>query len=189
MRFEELSQKSMKYKQPLYINILPPNEFKPDLVKAGWITSAYLMAFYSLGYRYILNSEFNFIRKFIISSFNPKQGETLILPEREDFHIYTDATIYYPDPKARICIPLNSSSIARLEICFLQYEISLPIFLDFEYFNELSASSVKQISTQNLPTLTAGENLCFYINIPCTKTIVHTCIFDNLLGRPIIESS
>jgi len=50
------------------IYIGPPHELKSELSMAGWITSAYLFAFYTLGYRYILHPALDNVREYIWQS-------------------------------------------------------------------------------------------------------------------------
>lgn len=187
-RFLELSKRSIETQQQLNITVLPPHEYRSNLVGLGWITSAYLMAFYTLGYRYILHPDFDFIRRYILSSFDPAQDETLELQSSEDFHIYTDDTGNFPDPEVRISIPISGNGNVHLEVCFLRYEISLPILLEPNMFYGFRSYCLKQVPGQPLPPVNEGDLPCLYSYIHCTKTVEHTCIFDYLLGRPLPDS-
>jgi hypothetical protein len=183
IQFEKLVKKSTETQQQLRITIHPPHEYKSNLVRAGWVTDAYLMAFYTFGYRYILNKDLDFIRAYITSSFNPDYESTLALPAREDFHIYTGDNIDYPDPAIRISIPLTSNVSVRLEVCFLKYEVCLPLPLEPDYFKAWLSVVIKHLPQQQLPPAKEGEFPCLYVYTRCSKTTEHTCIFDYLLGK------
>jgi hypothetical protein len=180
-RFVELAKRSMKTQQQVGITIHPLTGYKQNLVEAGWITSAYLMAFYSLGYWYILNEKFNFIREYIISSFDSKNDNPPKLQPTEDFHIYTNETVNFPDPQIRISFPYNSNENIRLEVCFLKYEISLPIILESNLSKRFLDICLKRIPNKPFKPLKEGDSPCLYVYIHCTKTIEHACPFDNLL--------
>lgn len=184
-RFLDITNRSMETQQRFSVIVNQPKEFKPNLVSAGWITSAYLMAFYTFGYRYILHTEFNFIREYIQSSFDPDLEKTLVLPATEDFHIYTSDEVNFPDPAIRISIPVNSDQKVRLEVCFLKYEVSLPLLLDSNIFKGLWSIISEQLRGQQLPPVKEGESACVYLFIHCSKTVVHDCIYDYLLGKPL----
>ena len=183
-RFEDLVKRSLETQQQFTVTILPPNEYKQNLVGYGWITSAYLMAFYTLGYRYILHRDFDFIRDYILSSFDSKQKETPTLQGSEDFHIITEGKINFPDPEVRISIPMIGDGKVGLEVCFLRYEISLPILLHPNLFYGFKSYCLRQVSGQSLPPASDGDVPYIYSYIHCTKTVEHTCFFDYLLGKP-----
>ena len=59
----------IKQQKPISYVVHPLHDLKPSLARVGWITSAYLFAFYSLGYRYILHPGLDSVRAYIIKSF------------------------------------------------------------------------------------------------------------------------
>lgn len=182
-RFEELSKRCIDTQQKLNITILPPTQFKSDLVRVGWITSAYLMAFYTLGYRYILHRDLDFVRDYIISSFNPSNIDAIPFSAREDFHIYTDNLVDHPNPQVRLSVPLKNNEPVRLEICYMKYEISLPIPLEPKIFQTWLTSCLKTLSRNELNAAMENNSPCIYVYIHCTKTVEHTCVYDYLLGK------
>lgn len=188
-RFEYLIKRSLESQQQFCLHILPPREYKPNLVSAGWITCAYLMAFYTLGYRYILNEELNFIRRYIFSSFEPDQDKNMELQPSEDFHIYTDKTVDFPNPEVRITIPLKGNGKVHLEVCFLQYVVSLPILMEPNFYWGFRSYCLEHAPMQSFPPVNESESPCLYSYIHCTKTKEHTCVFDYLLGKPFSKSS
>jgi len=52
--------------------IEPTSLINADVTKAGWITSAFLLAFYTFGYRYIANDYMDPVRKYIWGFFEWK---------------------------------------------------------------------------------------------------------------------
>ena len=46
---------SIVYQETFTILVHPHPELKAGLARVGWLTSAYLLAFYAFGYRYILH--------------------------------------------------------------------------------------------------------------------------------------
>lgn len=185
IRFEESIRNSIETQQIYRVKINPPKEYKSNLVYAGWITSAYLMAFYTLGYRYILNREFDFLREFITSSFKHNSQETLAFPIRDDFYLSQIEANEFPDPLIRLKIPINRDEHVSINICFLSYEISLPILLDQKVFSVYWSMVKRQLQNQELPPIKEGEYPCIYDYLHCTKTIEHICIYDFLLGKPL----
>ncbi len=83
MRFHEIIERSER----VSILIHPHKNLDSDKVPAGWITSAYLMAFYALGYRYILDSSLNIVREYINASVKRSDSEKMRLPGEENFTI------------------------------------------------------------------------------------------------------
>lgn len=184
-RFIELAKRSIESQQQFHVVINQPQQFKANLASAGWITSAYLMSFYTLGYRYILHQNFNFIREYIMSSFIPEKENSLALPEREDFHIETDESFDFSDPAIRINIPIGRSENIRLDVCFLKYIVCLPILLAPNIFEGYWSIMKKQLHGQHIPPAKEGDSPCVYDYVHCTKTIEHTCLYDYLLGKPV----
>lgn len=64
--------------------IYPHHELRAGLPHAGWLTSAYLLAFYTLGYRYILNKSLDPVREYILSSLQCTSEEVLQFPQSDE---------------------------------------------------------------------------------------------------------
>ncbi len=88
-RFQEIVERGKE----VSILIHPYTDVDSEKVPVGWITSAYLMAFYALGYRYILHPSLNPVREYITSSINPDITEQPVLPQQENFILKTSCII------------------------------------------------------------------------------------------------
>jgi hypothetical protein len=116
-------------REPLSISVYPPHELKPELPPVGWTTSAYLMAFYCFGYRYILHSMLDPIRDYILNSFENNPTE-LRLPTPDVFAIGRYEDKCFPDPMIFLAIPLDGTTSIHLQIIFLEYMVKLPFHFD-----------------------------------------------------------
>jgi hypothetical protein len=65
--------------------IEPPHELKSELSPVGWISSAYLLAFYTFGYRYILDASLDIVRDYILKSFDDNASANLKIPKLDNF--------------------------------------------------------------------------------------------------------
>jgi hypothetical protein len=65
--------------------VFPNHEIKETVAQVGWLTSAYLLSFYALGYRYILHNSLEPIQKCILDSFeNPSDVK---IPDNENIGV------------------------------------------------------------------------------------------------------
>lgn len=163
------------------LTIHPPEDFIPGIVHGGWITSAYLMAFYALGYRYIMQSGMQTVRNFIIDSFNNKSKE-LPLPSFDNFKIENFVNKYFPHPLISLVFPLRDKAKVYLFVAFLDKAVTLP----FRYNKNIPQWVFKQVYDKNpkrFDQLMENQSP-LELRILCTKTAVHECIFDLLMGKP-----
>ena len=121
-RFREVYEKH----EQVTVIVNPYPELKSKFVPAGWITSVYLMAFYYLGYRYILHSSLDPVRDYILKSFEPDAEKNMVLPNDVDFSIRENESEYFPDPVLFFVCPLENNQKVYLQVNFLKYEIRLP---------------------------------------------------------------
>ncbi|NLG99398.1 MAG: hypothetical protein GX491_18750 [Chloroflexi bacterium] len=162
--------------------VYPHHELNSRLALAGWITSAYLFSFYSLGYRYIFQNEADIVRRFILSSFDDNLLKELQLPDSVTVGISETKNFYRNDPQIGLTIPIDGQYPVFLEVQFLDYQIRLPITFIPEVFEYLIYSTPGIIET-----LQNAENNKhdLFSPISCTKTVLHDCIWDYILGKPI----
>ena len=59
----------LKKDENFSVSVHPYHRLNPSVARAGWVTAAYLLAFYTLGYRYVLQDRLNPIREYIARSF------------------------------------------------------------------------------------------------------------------------
>jgi len=178
-RFEAICKEN-----PFSMIVYPFHEIKEHLAEAGWITSAYLLAFYSFGYRYILNSDMDRVRDYILSSFSATPDRP---PKLDDFGIQECGAHFYQEPQIGVVIPLDGKTGVHLEISLFDYHIRLP----FNHFVPPILSTLiqqnEEISKEMPKLLREGAKL--FIPIECTKMDGHECLWDYILGKPLPADS
>jgi hypothetical protein len=168
-------------KERLGLAIHPPKGFRPEKVPGGWITAAYLMAYYALGYRYILNPLLQPVRKYILRSFEKSPTE-MVVPDEETFGLSEFLDKYYEDPLLAFVYPFDDVKEVYLQVCYLKYAIRLPISYAPTVMNVVMTYAYAQAGPWIEELRRTGEPLVF--EVPCTKTAVHSCWFDYLMGKP-----
>jgi hypothetical protein len=153
------------------------------LAKVGWITSAYLLAFYSLGYRYILHPGLDFVREYIIKSFESENENMYQELESDEFKVKQYNNLYFIDPELRLIIPLDGKEYIRLEINFLDYQISLPFHHVPYLLNHLINFFIPNFNDQ-LPILKKTGNFIYFIIDSSMKTSIDS-IYQYLMGKNI----
>lgn len=181
IRFKEI----IESKLPVSITINPNQELRPGIVPAGWITSAYLMAFYGLGYRYILHESLNPVRQYIKQSLDQLSSKSLSLPKDENFTIREYKDKFFPEPELLFIYPLENGKRVYLQINFLKYEIRLPFRFVKKVFDGQISETISK-SGIKFPVPLPGDIL--YFPILCTKMKNHECWYDFLLGKTLPES-
>jgi hypothetical protein len=163
----------------------PCKEIKPELALVGWITSAYLFAFYSLGYRYILHPSLDIVRSYILESFDTKAGANLAVPKAENFGLIECKQHYFENPKIGLVVPMNEETLIHLEVSFLNYHIKLP----FHFVPHiLQALILDRADVANQLSGLKGSEIRLYSPILCNKSGEHKCVWDYVLGKPIPAS-
>lgn len=159
----------------------PHDGLKTELPRAGWITSAYLLAFYTFGYRYIFNSFLNPLREYILASIDKKMQEKLQFPASDVISWQECKEHFYKNPEIGLVIPTDGKLPVHLEISFLDYHIGLPFHGSPHVLHVLISSK------PNIDQLlkSAQKGAYFYIPIGCNKSDIHECLWDYILGKPI----
>lgn len=160
------------------IIVHPFREMKVNLAEVGWITSAYLLAFYTFGYRYILNKDLDRVRDYIKKSFEDEPGEC---PKEGDFGLKECATHNYQEPEIGLMIPLDRETDVHLQISLFDYHIRLP----FHHYVPAILSTLIQQNNEisgRLPELIGGDTR-LYVPVMCNKMDGHECIWDYVLGK------
>ncbi len=180
-RFRSLVDAGEKF--PLMIH--PYRRVKHELARSGWITSAYLLAFFSLGYRYVFQEAINPVRDYIFQSLY-RDADILVFPESDDVLVVDNSENPFGDPDIGVVIPGREDEKIHLQISFLRYQIRLP----FQFVPAVLGSLVHS----RMPNFRAklaefGEQNAFiYIPIACTKIAIHDCLWDYVMGKPIPRS-
>jgi len=169
------------------VNIVvhPYKDLKPELVGSGWVTAAYLMAFFRLGYRYILTKKLNIVRTYIVQSFDRNSVKKQVNPDEKYFTIKEHNSEYFTDPELLFIIPYEKDKLVYLQINCCEYEIRLPFWYDRSVLDWFIRSRIPNwdIELQNM--LNTGKYL--YLRIDCAKISPHECLYDFIMGKPIQE--
>lgn len=162
--------------------VYPPHELRSRIARVGWITSAYLFAFYTLGYRYILMPGMQVVRDYILNSFDDDASDNLEVPKLENFGISECKVHYNEDPAIGLVIPMNREESDYLQVSFLDYHIRLPVYY-VAYVIEAMIQSSSEIMKEIQENV--GTERYLYIPIACNKSDGHECKWDYILGKPI----
>lgn len=162
--------------------IHPHHELRPNLPQVGWLTSAYLLAFYTLGYRYILHESLDPVRQHILSSFSSATVRSLRFPTSDEIALWECVDCFHQDPEIGVSIPLDGESPVCLEISFLDCHLNLPFRFVPQVLEQL-VFSVPEIQSQLPELVKSGGSL--YSPVACTKSDIHDCKWDYVLGKPV----
>jgi hypothetical protein len=181
-RFEGLLGKTEPLSISIDANPIKETEPRPELAPVGWITSAYLFAFYTFGYRYILHPMLDPIREYILSSFDKEQSKNLKM-SYPSFGLQEDKNKFTEAPTIEIIISLEPE-VAYLQIHLFTYQIKLP----FHYVPiALSAFVHLQMPDINerLPELKKSGDLIYFEIVNHSKVHCAECPLDYVLGKPV----
>ncbi|MCZ7670443.1 MAG: hypothetical protein M5U34_26425 [Chloroflexi bacterium] len=138
MKNREKSFNSFPDTDPVTITIYPPrgkpgnpfgNPTNTLLTQAGFLTSAYLLAFFEYGYRYIMQTSLDPVREYILQSFEKKVDERLNFDNSKNlcFQICSDPSHYCVDPEIYLVIPADENVPFYQETRFLDFHVRLPV--------------------------------------------------------------
>ncbi len=181
-RFEAL----VGQQRPFSVVVHPYHELKPDLTRVGWITSAYLLAFFALGYRYIFHKSITPVREYILRSFDEQIDEQSEQPTSGAFGIREYYSQVFPHPEIVLAVPVDGKTFVHLEVNFLRYQISLPLHFVPSVLSQIYGA-MPDFDERLSEVMKAGEY--FYSPIVCSKQDGHECLYDFLMGKPIPASS
>jgi len=182
-RFEELFSKQRRAK--IIIHDLPA--LRPQTVAPGLITSAYLYAFWALGYRYILHKILDPVREHITTSFTKKDMMDWALPVEDNFQAGEFGSARYETPHLYFALPAVAGQYLYSQIRFLRYQVRLPFHCNELMLGSLAARARAEHRVE-LEQLQARSE-AFYLRIPCTKTQVHDCWWDYFMGKPLLRAT
>jgi hypothetical protein len=180
-RFLELINRGEK----VSIIVHPPRNLSPELTRAGWITSAYLLAFYCLGYRYILHPALNPVRDYILQSFDPVAEKTFENPSSGGFCIREYEEQFFTDPEFVLIIPIDDTTFVHLQVNFLRYQVRLPFHFMPQVLTELILSRMPNFR-ERLPEL-KKTGAALFVPILCTKANAHECLYNYLMGKSTLS--
>jgi hypothetical protein len=181
-RFMELVGKKEPISIAVDAKLLGERKPKPELAPVGWITSAYLFAFYTFGYRYILHPSLNLVRAYISSSFDETNHMDLkTTPSVFDLREYKDK--YFSSPEIELIVPLENTESVYLQINILRYQINLRFHYVPSVLSSLIYSRMPDFQ-QQLPELQKQGSILFF-QIKQVKIGGVDSLWDYLLGKPI----
>lgn len=171
--------------KPFSMIMHPYHKLKPKLGRVGLITSAYLLAFYTFGYRYILQENLNAVRECILTSFEVASEDELKFPDSDIVSVKVDDTNYRSDPEIGVVIPTDGETAAYLQISFFDWLIKLPFEVATIVFQAMIELNLPQVEQQRELSEREGEYRVLYVPISCNKMERHDCVWDYILGKPI----
>ena len=163
----------------------PPKGFDSNLARVGWLTSAYLLAFYTFGYRYIFHKSLDAIREYILASFDEEAMKKLPFPNSDVISVRACDEHYYNDPRIELDIPVDGNLPIHIEVSFLGYRVALPFPVVPEILSEVIRT--KSPDFEERRSELTGQDASFRVPVSCTKLDSHTCVWDYIMGKPIPE--
>ncbi len=98
------------------------------LAQVGWLTSAYLYAFYTFGYRYVLQTMLDPVREYIRLSFSGNTDDRLSFESQTDVSVRSCKEHNYQEPRIEYISQTQGSIIpSHFEISLLHYHTRLPV--------------------------------------------------------------
>jgi len=168
------------------ILVHPHPELREDIARVGWLTAAYMLAFYTFGYRYILHRQLDPVRDCIVRSFGNVAQKNMKIPKSDDLRLQECKECYYEDPEIAMIVPLNGKVPVHLEVSFLDYHIKLPLHAAPLVLQALIDLNLDRAELLPSP---AGSEPFLKVAVACTKRDRHDCRWDYVLGKPIPELS
>lgn len=107
------------------ILIMPQFDIKLALV--GWLTSAYLFAFYTFGYRYIFHKNLDKVREIILNSLKDNVVHEFDSTAKSNLSSYSCSQHFYESPTILYITPIQGLDQRHfIEISFLDHHVRLP---------------------------------------------------------------
>lgn len=164
------------------LNVHQPEDGKAPLAKAGWIQAAYLMAFYTFGYRYIFQPSTQLVYDYIHSSYESVSPR----PQSDTIRIIECENCFFKYPRVELMVPVNADKPLYTRISMLQYHIHLPIDCDKDTLNAYLNQQIVDLE-KHLPEL-YEQDAIIGCRIYCDKAEFHTCGWDKILAEPILPN-
>lgn len=164
--------------------IVPPyHGLDVPLAQIGLLASAYLLAFYQLGYRYILDEMLNPVRYCILSSFGGDCRPQLKTLQEDGVDVRMCSIHFSKDPEMGLVMPLDGTRPVHLQVNFLDYHIDLPFHGIGGILESLVRKRLQGSTLANELTELAGKPL--YARIECNWQDAHDCMWQYVLGKLI----
>ena len=122
---QERFQSAISANRPMRLAIHPVRQYQPVLAKVGWLTSAYMFAFYRFGFRYIFHERLNQVRRYILDSFETDSNSLSDIPKVDDLDMYVCNSHYESVPKLSVSIPIAGNTPVHLFISLLDYHVRI----------------------------------------------------------------
>ena len=121
-----INERIRQYNQDGPISIIVESSVNLRLARVGWLTSAYLLAFYTFGYRYIFQRGLDPVRDIIRKSFDKIVDETLEFDHRKFLTVGRWDDILQPEPRIGIMLPIDRSLQSYMSVDFQSVHIRMP---------------------------------------------------------------
>lgn len=178
-RFRAISKSGEKFGMLIH----PDRRLTPKLAGAGWIASSYLLAFFALGYRYILHDQVKSrVGAYIIQALY-EEADTLELPVSNDFAVHETSEDPKSDPIIGLVVPAEPDKTIHLRVSFLRTEVRLPMPFVPKVLGSLLFSQLADFR-ERLEEVEKDSGF-LYVPIRCTYLERHDCVWDYVLGKPL----
>lgn len=165
--------------------------FPQQHLLVGWVTAAYLYAFWKFGYRFILQPQLNVIRQFILDSFKPEnKHKRLPAPNIPGFMVRaeidnsTNNPVDVREPELFLMLPYSSAEVPHIKVNLLNFTVNLPVKL-YEasaYAFHLHGLKLHDVALNELDDSNVAM-IC-----PCGLLEIDNCTVANLIRSPLLES-
>jgi len=173
IEFRELIQ-STKVSMKVHL----PRDGSAPLAKAGWIQAAYLMAFYTFGYRYIFQTSVQPIYEYIHNSYESIRPQS----KNDTIRVIESKSCCHKYPVVELMVPINADRPLFIRVSMLQYHIHLPISCNEDVLNTYLNQQIADLD-KHLPVL-SEQDAVIGCKIYCDKAKFHTCAWDQILASP-----
>ena len=98
------------------------------LAQAGWLTSAYLAMFHRFGYRYVLQSRVDPVRRYITDSFHKQTDDRLEFDAAKDMAVWICRECWHDSPTIWfVLIAANARTPQHIKVSYYGYHVRLPV--------------------------------------------------------------
>jgi hypothetical protein len=145
---------------PITLVVEPPANI--TLARIGWLTSAYLFAFYTFGYRYIFQSCLDQVRQAIRHSFSGQINNGLEFSNEKILTIARWDDIVSIEPRIGLLVPVDSARQAYMRVDFRDVHIRMPVFCRYsiKWDGEPTAADLEREFVVDGTTHQPHDELC-----------------------------
>jgi hypothetical protein len=152
------------------------------LAQAGWLTSAYLFAFYVFGYKYIFHTALDPVRNYILQSFENKVDSRLTMHTCSKMSVQTCTLHKNSEPVIVYQIQTEGKPKPHhLEVSFLDYHVRLPLGMrKSQIWTETDISEILGSQTTMLEQI--PDNAMLAMDVSDHRPHGGNCIWDKIMA-------